>query len=616
MNNIKQSVLKYFPICVITIALLSALACNNEPVGDLIGNDNTPPPSSVTLEENFGSLTSGDFMGQVIDPQHSPVSNATVRIGNSSTTTDDNGIFILKDSQVYETFAYIKVEKSGFIDGSRSVVPTSGINQVKIMLLPETITETISSGTPQTVSLANGASVSLPGEYIRSSGENYSGNVHVILHFLNPTEEDMTLQMPGMLLAQNLQNEARMLKTLGMLAVELRSEAGEELNLAAGSSATISVPLDAEILSDAPSEIPLWYFDETKGYWIEEGSATLQGNAYVGTVSHFSFWNCDIPTEYVNLCLTISDSNANALSQILVSIESEFNGTGTGITNETGEVCGIVPANQILNLHFNIYNICNNIEIPNTSQTIGPLSSDTTLNIVLDAPEVEEYLETITGVFTSCDGTPVVNGYVEGSVESGEQFYSVVNGGVFEINVLSCNENSTLTIAAYDYDNLQTTGEINYTLTSPETNLGTLTACNSVTEFIQYSIDEGAEDVLFISNISADFWDSNTQGTISSLQISANNQNDCIYMNGILDETFPNYEGLYNYSSGWQETSPGFGFFECLDIDPVNSNITFNLTAFANAVGDYIDINFSGDYQDYSGNSHVINGIIHVIRDN
>ena len=226
MNNIKASVLKYFPICVITIALLSALACNNEPVGDLIGNNNTPPTSSVTLEENFGSLTSGDFMGQVIDPQHSPVSNATVRIGNSSTTTDDNGIFILKDSQVYETFAYIKVEKSGFIDGSRSVVPTSGINQVKIMLLPETITETISSGTPQTVSLANGASVSLPGEYIRSSGENYSGNVHVILHFLNPTEEDMTLQMPGMLLAQNLQNEARMLKTLGMLAVELRSEAG------------------------------------------------------------------------------------------------------------------------------------------------------------------------------------------------------------------------------------------------------------------------------------------------------------------------------------------------------------------------------------------------------
>ena len=235
---------------------------------------------------------------------------------------------------------------------------------------------------------------------------------------------------------------------------------------------------------------------------------------------------------------------------------------------------------------------------------------------MLDAPEVEEYLETITGVFASCDGTPVVNGYVEGSIESGEQFYSVVTDGVFEINVLSCNENSTLTIAAYDYDNLQTTGEINYTLTSPETNLGTLTACNSVTEFIQYSIDEGAEDVLFISNISADFWDSNTQGTISSLQISANNQNDCIYMNGILDETFPNYEGLYNYSSGWQETSPGFGFFECLDIDPVNSNITFNLTAFANAVGDYIDINFSGDYQDYSGNSHVINGIIHVIRDN
>ncbi|MEJ6556759.1 MAG: hypothetical protein QNL41_02590, partial [Flavobacteriaceae bacterium] len=238
-----------------------------------------------------------DFMGRVVDNLNNPISGATVQIGSSTTDTDINGIFIIKNAQAYEKFAFIKVEKAGFLHGSRSVVPTAGINHVKIMLLPQTVTQTVSSGIAESVSLSNGAAVELSGAYSNSDGSEYTGDVQVTLHLLNPTDENMQQQMPGMLLAENLENEARMLETLGMLAVELRSETGEKLNLSEGTTATISVPLDPEILASAPNEIPLWYFDEDNGYWIEEGSATLQGTKYVGTVSHFSFWNCDIPTD-------------------------------------------------------------------------------------------------------------------------------------------------------------------------------------------------------------------------------------------------------------------------------------------------------------------------------
>ena len=369
------------------------VSCNDEPAGGS-AEPNTPSPS-VTLIESFGSLTDSDFMGRIVDLQNNPVSGAMVQIGNSSTDTDINGIFIIKNAQVYEKFAFIKVEKAGFLHGSRSVVPTAGINQVQIMLLPQTVTQTVSSGTAATVNLSNGAAVDLSGAYSNSDGSEYTGDVKVTLHFLNPTDEDMPQQMPGMLLAENLQNEARMLETLGMLAVELRSETGDKLNLSEGTTATLSVPLDPETLAGAPNEIPLWYFDEDNGYWIEEGSATLQGTKYVGTVSHFSFWNCDIPVEYINLCLNISDANNSPLSSIMVSIESEFNGSGSGITNNNGEVCGIVPANQVLNLQYILYNICNNLEIPNSSESIGPFSQDTTLDIVLDAPRLDLKKNTI-----------------------------------------------------------------------------------------------------------------------------------------------------------------------------------------------------------------------------
>lgn len=599
MISTYKTTISKFLFSLLFISSLSS--CNEDPTGNIGDNNSSNPPTNFI--ENFGQTANHNFMGQVVDLQNNPVSGALIMIGNSSTNTDNNGIFIIRNAQVFEKFAYIKAQKAGFIDGSRSLVPSSGVNHVKIMLLPQTVTQTVSSGDIETVSLSNGAQVELSGQYSNLDGSNYSGNVQVTLHFLNPTDDTITQQMPGMLLAQNYQNEARMLETLGMVAVELRSDTGEKLNLSEGSEATISVPLDPETLSGAPNEIPLWYFDEDNGYWIEEGSATLQGNSYVGTVSHFSFWNCDIPTEYVNICININDANNTPLSNLGVSIESEFNGTGYGVTNETGDVCGIIPANQVLNLNYFFNGICNNEEIPNTSQTFGPFSQDVNLSFVLDAPEVEEYLETITGVFNKCDGSTIVNGYVEGVIEGGSSFYNIVTDGVFEINVLSCNENSNLSISGFDYDTLETTGEINYTLTSPETDLGNLYACDSVDEFIQYSIDN-SEIINFISNISTTY-------DHPMLNISASNNNDCFYIYGILNN---NPVGVYN-NIDWQTTGPGFTLSECQNISNQNNSIQYNLSQFGSTPGEYIDINFNGDYEDFQGNPHTITGVIHVKRD-
>ena len=166
-------------------------------------------------------------------------------------------------------------EKAGFIHASRAVVPSSGTNKVRIMMLPETIAGSTASGTQETIALANGASVALEGDYIKADGTNYTGNVNVIMHHLDPVDENMQDQMPGMLYAANAQNEEVMLQTFGMLAVELRGSGGEDLNIAEGSSAEIRMPLDASLLNDAPATIPLWYFDEVNGYWIEDGQATL-----------------------------------------------------------------------------------------------------------------------------------------------------------------------------------------------------------------------------------------------------------------------------------------------------------------------------------------------------
>ena len=89
------------------------------------------------------------------------------------------------------------------------------------------------------------------------------------------------------------------------------------------------------------------------------------------------------------------------------------------------------------------------------------------------------------------------------------------------------------------------------------------------------------------------------------------------------------YLEVYNYSSDFIGTyhslphlfatiEPGFriidGSFACLTIPHNNNEIVLNVNSFGD-VDEYIDINFSGNYEDEQGNPHTINGTIHVLRD-
>src|SRR5690606_555839 len=113
----------------------------------------------------------------------------------------------------------------------------------------------------------------------------------------------------------------------------------------------------------APATIPLWYFDETKGMWIEEGSATLQGNTYTGTVTHFSFWNWDIPFSAIIMELTLVDQNNNPLQNYTIKLTNTANSDWrSGTTNADGWVGGLTYSNATLTLE--VYNgVCTNIPI-------------------------------------------------------------------------------------------------------------------------------------------------------------------------------------------------------------------------------------------------------------
>lgn len=578
---------------------------------DNISNDEQQDDTPSNFSEYFGSEITRSFLGNVMDSNGNPIEGVTITIGTDQVQTDANGVFSVEDAQVNQRFAYVKAEKAGYIHGSRALVPTNGVNKVSIMLLEETVAGSTTSGTEKTIAIANGASVSLKGDYIKPDGTPYSGDLDVIVHHLDPTDTNVALQMPGMLYAENEANQERMLQTLGMLAVELRGTAGEDLNLAENSSAEIKIPVDPSLMAIAPSTIPLWYFDEAKGYWIEEGEATLVGSNYIGTVKHFSFWNCDIPAEAINLCVTVINENETAFANTRVTITSNTFGTRGGYTNELGEVCGLVPSGETLEINVYDFAICGSNVI--YTSTIGPYNADDSITVVVQ--ESSDIInETVFGTFADCNETLITNGYVV--LTYGDQtFYDTVTDGAFEINMLRCSSSDSFSIEALDTDNLQTTGAINYTFdATTETNLGNLLACNTVTEFIQYTVDD-TDELLITANIQASFmptggnFDNNLN--ISGQRDSGTN-NGCFYLFGVLDDA--PHTGTYNHINFEAGSDTGINISECIGISENNNNITYNVTALGD-VGEYIDINFSGSYEDFNGNPHTIAGVIHVLRD-
>lgn len=159
----------------IVITSLFFFSCNV----DDNANNNGSGGSDESFVENFGNQVSRDFIGQIVDMNNLPIQSASVNIGNSTVQTDANGMFIATAASVYEKHAFIKVSKPGFIDGSRSVVPTNGKNSIRIMMIPSTPTATIASGSPSEVALPTGTKVAFDGSFQDESGNAYSGTVQV-----------------------------------------------------------------------------------------------------------------------------------------------------------------------------------------------------------------------------------------------------------------------------------------------------------------------------------------------------------------------------------------------------------------------------------------------------
>ncbi|VAW54073.1 hypothetical protein MNBD_GAMMA06-1019 [hydrothermal vent metagenome] len=299
-----------------------------------------------------GSSSAGGISGRVINGLTGlAVPNAIVSAGDQNVATGADGSYTLENIALND-----RVIVSAFSDGFAEqfkIVRVSSLDEDAILLirlLPVGLTQTFDPDAAQTLTVpGTPASVSLgAGALAQADGSAPSGNVTINLTVVDP-RIDIDL-MPGDMLVDAGAGELSPIESFGAIIVTFTDAAGSDLDLAQGSNATIRIPL-ADKSGSPPATIPLYFYDEDNGVWLEEGSASLDdtNSYYEGTVSHFSTWNADFlyPQTLINGCVEdVSGEVAAGVS--VVSVGDNYSGVSTAVTDASGNFSIIVKPDAVV----------------------------------------------------------------------------------------------------------------------------------------------------------------------------------------------------------------------------------------------------------------------------
>ncbi|BDS11883.1 FISUMP domain-containing protein [Aureispira anguillae] len=350
-------------ILVISTFILCWTACTKE--------DSPPLDSKVPIT----------LKGKIIDEQGTALSGVQLSLSNSSSSTisDANGQFDFSTTALPQERAILKANLANYMSGSFSFeVEANQSYSTTLVLGQADANQTISVTTGGTINLPSGAKVALPANGVSlMDGSPYNGNnIQVQVKEINSDlGVTFSAQIPGNTLsAIDVNGNERELVSFGMLRVELSGDNGQPLQLTTGNTSTLTFSIPNDQQSTAPNSIPLWYFDEAAGLWKEEGMATKQGATYVGTVSHFTTWNCDQPHPPCFISGCVTDSLGIPLAGIPLIV-----GQTQVYTDDGGCFNVLIPAQFLPIIIYSIdYNLLQTCFLYNLTAVISP---NTTYNI-------------------------------------------------------------------------------------------------------------------------------------------------------------------------------------------------------------------------------------------
>jgi len=286
-------------------------------VTDAAGNNAVEVKRTIIVEEN--QIENIIVSGKITDTNGSAILGAIVTIDGKTTTTDSNGSYTIANVRKSERIK-VNCMHSNYLDNSRILTPSNrNILDLKLAT-PNVKLNFISS---EGVKLSdNGASLELPeNAYVDENGNNYIGNIHVMMSY-NPIKTFVGNEtIPGNFEAYD-ENKTFIIQSYGFMSVQLSDDNGNKLNLNSNKTATLIFPKVKTTTS--PSSLPLWYYNKEQGYWIEDGNVELVDLSYIGKVHHFTSWfPAPYTTKTATLKICVEDENGLPMNMVQVNLTQQ-----------------------------------------------------------------------------------------------------------------------------------------------------------------------------------------------------------------------------------------------------------------------------------------------------
>lgn len=282
--------------------------------------------------------------GVVTDVSGDAVSGVTVRLGDDSTKSNSKGEYELKTSEKRGT---VRFEKSGYLPGLERVEVQDFTVALSAVLLPRGDKVTIDAEAGGEVTGARGSRVIIPeGSIVDSEGKAVEGDVDVYVTPIDPSVPAELTAAPGDFTARE-NGETTALESYGMVDITLEQD-GRTLNVKDGEVFTAFIPAPANV-SEPPTTMPLYSFDEEDGVWVLEGTATYSAEAggYEAELPHLSTWNCDQPLEATCEKGKVVDDQGRPVQGARVRASGvDYSGQSEAVTDENGQFAVAVRRNS------------------------------------------------------------------------------------------------------------------------------------------------------------------------------------------------------------------------------------------------------------------------------
>ena len=557
-------------------------------------------------------------VGRIIEDAGVPVAGAAVKSPTSTTFTNVNGEFSFSNIRLNDYAAYITAAHVGYFNGARTFIARDGQKHyLEIQLKKKSAEGIVSSAVGGVVTLTSGASFALPANAVKNqaTGAKYVGDVHIALSWIDPTQTNGGRQIPGAQRGINLAGNEMGIESFGMLGIELTGNGGEILQIDTPKVGVITIPVPATLVQYAPaSKVELWSFNESTGFWIQQGVAQRIGGNFVATVNYCANWNCGASFSGVRFSATIRDTKNSPLKQTLVRVKRVYtNSYIYGFTDTSGVYAALVPSSEPLTIEVMGSGSCASTVINSgNNNNIGPYQSATADAGVVYVNNTGSYgTATISGKVVNCSNKGITAGTIYFYLR-GLSYQTPVTNGTYSISIPMCVSSDTIKYYVLDISDTTIGQWKDAVVYTGQNNFSTITTCNfgsnpavPYKRFVYFYIDS-------ISPASVDSINTQPDSTTGFQVTSVSPYFTTIYGSKSASNNISfNFNGL---DKGQYSMSNLYINLPYLKNNVITAtNVAVNVTDYSHLYGGFISGSFNGTF--VSDTTHKIYGIFQVRRD-